>query len=260
MPGKFLYVRIHFFIGILFLEKKFRLLLDFEKLPRSKLITYLALGCESLLTKLDEIRLNYSDQSVYTSYQLELRRLENSSAYELYLRVDALEWYTLEQGKNKDIISNAKDYVERIINKGNEYEVSCGALPSERWNPPCCTKPKICDKCDFFVCNKHRIYTKNKDWYAAARCNGLPIITINPKKHQNNKRWIVTTEAWEIFWHVVSKLQHDLRLKTSPFARAFINFGYWMSQASKERDIKPEDCHAHINMVLTSEAINACKT
>ncbi len=99
---------------------------------------------------------------------------------------------------------------------------------------------------------------KKGAWYAVVRCKQRPVITINPKQHYNNKQWVVTTGAWEIFWQVVDNLQYDLRLKELPFERVYINFGKWQTQAYGN-DLKPNDCHAHLNMVLTTEAINSCK-
>jgi hypothetical protein len=245
--------------------------LDFVEFPRSKLVSYLALGCQLLLAKLDEIRLDHSDQSVYTDYQLELRHSkESSSSYELHLRVDPSKWYELEQYKDKDIKSKVKNYVTRVKNECEKY----GGSYAKRFHDNChdkkenrCTEPKIYDggkECGFFVCDTHKIYTEEGGWYAVRRCQKVPIITTHPKKHYNNKQWIVTTEAWEIFCQVVDKLQNDLKLKTLPFERAYINFGYWQSQVSRNGQprndgFKPEDCHAHINMVLTSEAIVTSK-
>ncbi len=168
-------------------------------LSRSELVSYLAVGCQLLLEKLDEIRLDYSGQSVYTNYQIELRRTkENASFYELHLRVDPLEWYALEQHNDKDIKLKVNDYVNRVENECDKCGDSYGES-SKRFNK-CrdkkenrCTEPIIYDggnQCGFFVCNKHQIYTERGVWYAAARCSKVPVITIHPKKHYSNKQWM----------------------------------------------------------------------
>jgi len=55
-------------------------------------------------------------------------------------------------------------------------------------------------------------------------------------------------EAWKIICQVINTLINDLKLKNLPFERIFINFGNWQSNNSG---------HAHVNIVLTREAIDS---
>ena len=107
------------------------------------------------------------------------------------------------------------------------------------------------ERCRFYVKENYCIY-KTKEFYAAARFNGCPIITICPKKHCRNEDWLQTPDAWHAVREVLQYIQKELDLNALPLSRIYVNFGEWHSQ-------KRNDGHAHINIVLTRAAIDACK-
>jgi hypothetical protein len=57
-------------------------------------------------------------------------------------------------------------------------------------------------------------------------------------------------ETWATLCQLIHQLKTDLHLKNLPIERIFFNFGSWQSN--------PHVRHAHANMVLTKEAIEAC--
>ena len=227
--------------------------------PYSELESVLAVGCQQLIEKFEEIRSYPANQPVYTECQIELRSLKkNSSLYQLFLRLDAEKWYDVKQNYDRNIRSKAEAYIRKV---GNEADHS-GAVADKRSLQSTSTKHRngkqpckrivICNRgnqCGFFACLKHEIYTANGIWHAGIRCDGVRVITIAPKQHYTNEQWVITKDAWKIFFEVVTKIQSDLGLeKQLPFKQVFINFGRWQSN--------PGCRHAHINMMLTQEVIN----
>jgi len=65
-------------------------------------------------------------------------------------------------------------------------------------------------------------------------------------------------EAWDAVVQVLLDIKIGCKLNKMPFERIFISFGYLQSQAGRH-GLKPDDCHAHINIELTKEVIEACK-
>jgi hypothetical protein len=92
-------------------------------------------------------------------------------------------------------------------------------------------------------------------FYAAARVNGLPIITVCPRSHCNNEHWVQTPESWQAVFVVLLYIQEELRLNDVPFYEITSNFGQWHSQIEGSYS----EGHAHMNIVWTSTAIDACK-
>ncbi len=156
--------------------------------------------CGHLLRKLKHIQSQYSSQSIYEDYQIALRRERRKpSNYQLSLRVEASQWYMLEgRERNRDIRKQATDYIERV-----KWERVRDLFFIDRKPPKNCYKDLkdlwLCDKeirlreltkrCGFFVKEKYCIYKTDK-FYAAARANGLPIITVCPIDHCNNENWV----------------------------------------------------------------------
>lgn len=65
-------------------------------------------------------------------------------------------------------------------------------------------------------------------------------------------------DAWKFVWEVIEGIRAELNLDEIPIEKIFVNFGRWQSQcAGSERP--PATGHAHINIVLTEEAIEACE-
>ena len=64
-------------------------------------------------------------------------------------------------------------------------------------------------------------------------------------------------EAWEFVREVINWIKTELNLDEMPIEKIFVNFGHWQSQCRGRRS--PATCHAHINIVLTKKAIEACK-
>ena len=61
-----------------------------------------------------------------------------------------------------------------------------------------------------------------------------------------------TPAAWHAVREVLQYIQKELDLNALPLSRIYVNFGKWHSQ-------NRIDGHAHINIVLTKAAIDACK-
>lgn len=237
------------------------MILDFSKLEDPKLMFLLAIGCQCLNGKLKEIQSCYRNQSVYTGHQIELRPIsKNSVHYHLFLRMDLEKCYKLERHNDKDIKPKIKTHINRIRNEcnGASFSESTNRMNcNSQQRPSPCTRLSGCEKqCGFFVCDAHQIYMKDGTWYAAARCSGHRIITINPNQHCDNKQWLGKKETWALLCQIIHQLKTDLQLKKLPIERIFINHGCWQSQAATV--LNPDDCHAHANMVLTKKAIEAC--
>lgn len=216
---------------------------------RSEQPSYVATGCQLLLEKFDEIRFNRYGKLVYTECEVALRPTDgNSDVYQLFLRIDGKKWYDEEGQFDHDIASKAQTYIDRVkVEEG----FSPVAVPRKVKEKPC-YRPVICSRgadCGFFACDKHTIYMEKGAWHAVTRCNKTRVVTICPTEHCSNKQWVVTKKAWQTFFKVVHRLQYDLALTRSPFERVFIHFGGWQSS--------PLADHAHINMVLTNEAIQS---
>ncbi len=62
-------------------------------------------------------------------------------------------------------------------------------------------------------------------------------------------------EAWNAPLILLDHIQKELELNELPFYEIYANFGKWHSQIRRGCS----DGHAHINIVLTPEAIEACK-
>ena len=182
--------------------------------------------------------------------------------WRIFLRRDAVTCYRKYGRKSQNSRKNYVDYVRRMI---LDYKKDI----SEKLNKPIinrhtpklyecstsCGKSKV--KCGFYVCKPHCI-KKTATYYAAVRSNAERVITICPRGHVNNEGWVQTEEAWKAVWSVVHDIQVGLKLKELPIERVYINFGRWQSQAGNS-GLTPSECHAHINILLTRRAIEACK-
>ncbi len=210
------------------------------------------------------IQSQYSYQSVYEDYQIALRReRRQSSNYKLSLRLDALQWYMLERRRNRDIRKQAIDYIERVKCERERDPFFTDEKPpknsyhglKELW---------LCDeevrfrryprRCGFFVKELNCIYMTDK-FYAATRANDLPIITVCPKGHCNNEHWVQTPASWQAVFEVLLYIKKELRLNDVPFYEIYANSGRWHSQICSGYS----EGHAHMNIVLTSAVIDACK-
>jgi hypothetical protein len=63
-------------------------------------------------------------------------------------------------------------------------------------------------------------------------------------------------EAWEAVIHVIHDIKIGCKLTKYPFESISTNLGAWQSQF-RANGLKSGGCHAHINVVLTEETINA---
>jgi hypothetical protein len=87
----------------------------------------------------------------------------------------------------------------------------------------------------------------------SARLDATPVITLNPIKHCSNEEYVQTSDAWQAVLQTLVYMKNQLKLDKLPSNSINVNFGKWLSQ--KARDPKRRHCHAHINIVLTREAI-----
>jgi hypothetical protein len=221
--------------------------------------------CGHLLNQLKEIQPKLPNKSVYDRYQIVLQPIRKGSTLcQLFLRVYPLQWYNYEKGKDEHIEEKADYHIEQVNKEKdqdneflsdrkpyysdelleNYYECSEKVLVHEKWKEPC----------GFFVKEDYRIYETN-EFYVAARFNGCPIITICPDKHCQNEDWLKTSDAWHAVREVLQYIQNELGLNELPLCRIYVNFGKWHSQNHNGR----VNGHAHINIVLTKEAIERCK-
>lgn len=61
--------------------------------------------------------------------------------------------------------------------------------------------------------------------------------------------------GWQHMIEMHDYIHQELHMNRSPFSRIFLNFGSWQTQV-KDDGRQSDDGHAHINCVLTHEAIN----
>ena len=64
--------------------------------------------------------------------------------------------------------------------------------------------------------------------------------------------FLETSKAWRAVFEVLQYIQRELKLEELPFNEIFVNFRDWQSQ-------HPWSRHAHINVKLTKQAIDACQ-
>jgi hypothetical protein len=114
--------------------------------------------------------------------------------------------------------------------------------------------------CLFQVDPNFWIYAKNVEkpscfpyFIASARSDATPIITLNPVKHCTNDEYAQTSDAWQAVLQTLVYIKDQLKLNTLPLSRIYMNFGNWITQ--KQNDSSRQECHAHINIVLTRQAI-----
>jgi hypothetical protein len=209
-------------------------------------------ACRHLISKAKKEESKNDDEPWPVDSSIELFPVSgNRSDWKILLRRDGIKCY---EKYGKENVKNQKkfiDYAKRVMKKEKKnsfkQQEDGSKQPNDRGTVRSgCSKFHRC-KCKFFVCKQHCIKETNT-YKAAVRCKGERIITISPLKHCNNEQWVQTTEAWEAVSQVIDYLEEKLRLKNLPIERIYISFGDWQSQANS---LKPEDCHAHINLVLT---------
>ncbi len=221
--------------------------------------------CGHLLNELKEIQSKLSNKSGYDKYQIIIHPIiKLSTLCEVFLRVCPLQWYNYEKGKDEHIEEKA-DYHIQQVNK-EQYQndgFDSGSKPDHSYKPlenyyECREEVLVYEKwkerCGFYVKKGYCIY-KTNEFYAAARFNGCPVITISPRKHCQNEEWLQTPASWHAVREVLQYIQNELGLNEFPLSRIYVNFGKWHSQIRKGR----VNGHAHINIVLTRAAIDACK-
>jgi hypothetical protein len=114
--------------------------------------------------------------------------------------------------------------------------------------------------CLFQVDPNFWIYASNVEkpscfpyFIVAARSDATPIITLNPVKHCTSDEYAQTSDAWQSVLQTLVYIKDQLKLNTLPLSRIYINFGKWVTQ--KQNDLMLQECHAHINIVLTRQTI-----
>jgi hypothetical protein len=179
---------------------------------------------------------------------------ENPKEWKMFLRGDVIRCYQKYGEKNQKKRKIYINYAKRVI---KEYKQD----NSEQLNGPKEKRyiPKIheCPKCGFYVCEPYCI-KKTNGYYAVIRSTGERIITISPHDHYNNEQWVQKKETWEAVCQLIDDIKIALQLKELPIQYIYTSFGRWPSQAENGR-LLPNECHAHINIVLTKKAIKACE-
>jgi hypothetical protein len=154
--------------------------------------------CGHLLKKLEEIESQYPHQPVYDRYQIELRRIRKDSPLcHVFLRVYPRQWYDLEKRKDKHIQERADAYIKKVEEEHEDDGFRSDLIPDDSYKNfknqyRCLRKVQVNGQwqhCGFFVKKDHCIYETSK-FYAFARFNGTPIVTICPKKHCHNEDWV----------------------------------------------------------------------
>jgi hypothetical protein len=242
---------------LILLELKWYRTLNFIQNPPSFDLT--DDGAEICARLLDTVK-----TSKCSGYQIVIRRIrKNSSHYQPYVRVDVVEWFNSEKGKGQVIEEQADYYIKQVENESEHNGVSSNSNSQKNsykdledlWS---CNKMVPVDghwqPCKFYVKELFYVYG-NGEFYAAARCDGLPIITICPIKHCTNEEWVRTPKAWKAIFEVLEFIEKELQLNELSFYEIYANFGIWHSQIRKGSS----SGHAHINIVLTSEVIEAIK-
>jgi hypothetical protein len=213
-------------------------------------------GCEILLVKARNEESIDASESYEVDSTIEIRPVNgNLKECKMFLSRDDMKCYRKYGEKNQ---KNRKIYIncaKRVIQEDKQYN-------SEQLNSP---KEKIyirelyrCRECGFYVYESPYCIKEMGRYYTAARCTGVRVITVSPHDHYNNEEWVQKEETWKIVWKVINDIIDSLQLKELPIERIYINFGHWQSQTKNDR-LRPRYCHAHINIVLTKKAIEACK-
>jgi hypothetical protein len=173
----------------------------------------------------------------------------------MFLRQDPKKCYQKYGAKNQNNRKIYSNCAKRVIQEDKQYN-------SEQLNSP---KENIyiqelyrCRECGFYVYGSPYCIMKTDRYYAAVRSTGERVITVSPHDHYNNEEWVQKEETWETIRQLIDDIKRALKLKELPIEGIYINFGHWQSQAKNGR-LPPSYCHAHINIVLTKNAIKACK-
>jgi hypothetical protein len=227
------------------------------------------------LKKLEEIESHYPHQPVYDRYQIELRRIRRDSPLcQLFLRVDPSQWFNLEKKKKeneniknkayvniKQLKKMARAYIKKVKKEHEDDGFRSDLDPDDSYKNlqnryRCPRKMQVngqWEHCGFYVKEDYCIY-ETSDFYAAARFNRTPVITICPRKHCQNEDWVQTPAAWNAVIEVLDYIKNELGLSEWPLHRICASFRQWHSQVDKDRI----DGHAHVNVILTRDAIDAC--
>jgi hypothetical protein len=219
--------------------------------------------CGHLLKKLEEIELPYRPQPVYDGYQIELRRIRKDSPLcQVFLRVHPLQWYNLEKGKDEHIQEKADYYIQQVGQEHEDDGFRSDLKPDNSdkalENQYCCSEQVQVygqlQSCGYYVKKDYCIY-ETSAFCAVARFDGTPVITISPLKHCQNEDRVRTSAPWNAVIEVLDYFKNELGVSEWPLHRIYVNFRKWHSQVRNGH----LHGHAHINVVLTPEAIKACK-
>jgi hypothetical protein len=188
---------------------------------------------------------------------------ENPKEWKMFLRGDVIRWYQKYGEKNQKNRKIYINYAKRVIKEYKQDNSEQLNGPKEkRYIPKIHECPKqfenSTNKCGFYVCKPPYWIKKKNGYYAVIRSTEERIITISPHDHYNNEQWVQKKETWEAVCQLIDDIKIALKLKELPIQYISTAFGRWQSQAENGR-LLPNECHAHINIVLTKSAIKACE-
>ena len=86
--------------------------------------------------------------------------------------------YVINKYSNEKKYSNENKYCNENKYSNEKKLYTCSQLCETNWK-----------SCNFYVCKKYCI-KETKEYYAAARSTAERVITICPRAHENNERWV----------------------------------------------------------------------
>ncbi len=222
----------------------------------------LAKSCGLLINKAKRKGSKNASQALNENCTIEICPMnENRRKWKIHLRRDGIKCYQNYGKKNKKIQKKFMDYATRVI---KQQKLSSPKKLNNNLEYRYIPKVYECDKkfetsgetCKFYACEPYCII-QTGTYYVCARSDDKRVITICPHIHDNNESWVQKIETWNIILEVIDYITKCLQLNELAMEKIYINFGGWQSQAYTGQ-LKPSDCHAHINILLTEETIKAC--
>jgi len=223
----------------------------------------LAKACRLLINEVKRKDSKNASQALNEDCTIEICPVSgNRRKWRPHIRRDGIKCYQNYGKKSKKNQKKFMDYATRVI---KQQKLSIPKKLNNNLEYRYIRKVYECDKifeasgetCKFCACEPYCII-QTGTYYACARSDDKRVITICPHVHENSESWVQKIETWNIIREVIDYITESLHLNELAIERIYVNFGGWQSQAYT-RQLKPNDCHAHINIVLTEEAIKACK-
>ena len=118
----------------------------------------------------------------------------NNQIWEMVLRKDPIQWYEKCRKRCTKCKASANNYIKQVTNEHKDSDPKRSIQPQENkdlYKLHVCQQTISTDKnkCLFYVCKDYCI-RETKNYFAAARTNKTPVITISPRIHLSNEKWV----------------------------------------------------------------------